>query len=108
MAAYLHDYELNDGRRMILCTEHKKSVADQITVDNGQVTGGKWRCKVCTMVRQFDGGMEEPDAKFRYGHWIIRYPDGVTMCDCPAWRFMPLPPKDRVCKHIEALSYAEA
>lgn len=30
--------------------------------------------------------------------------DGNVYCTCPAWKFQKLPPKERTCKHMKALS----
>ena len=30
--------------------------------------------------------------------------DNNVYCSCPAWKFQKLPPKERTCKHINALS----
>jgi hypothetical protein len=32
---------------------------------------------------------------------IIRGEDGVTYCDCPAWRFNSFNSSDRTCKHLK-------
>jgi hypothetical protein len=30
--------------------------------------------------------------------------DGNVYCTCPSWKFQKLPPKERTCKHMKALS----
>lgn len=30
--------------------------------------------------------------------------DGNVYCTCPAWKYQKLPPKERTCKHMKALS----
>lgn len=35
-------------------------------------------------------------------HNILQDSKGYTYCDCKAWRFSRLPPKERECKHIAA------
>lgn len=101
----LHNYTI-DGRTVTLCPAHASLAGE--AEDQGKTNGGKWKCQVCTAARRFEGGLENPESTIINGYVVTRYPDEVTMCECPSWKFMRKPPKERICKHIEEWNYATA
>jgi hypothetical protein len=51
----LHNYSLDDGGSVTLCREHSSILGDRIVSKDEPVSGGKWKCTVCTVNRKLGG-----------------------------------------------------